>query len=286
MVFSNFYVLCKINFGTMLCIEKEQTVIYQFKILSEFGQIEHFVTTRLGGVSEEPYKSLNLGYGTGDFSLHVLENRHRMAETANIPLDAFVMANQVHGLHVEIVTQKHRSCGALYKDNSLLATDGMLTNEPELCLFVMGADCVPLIFYDPINTIIGAAHAGWRGTVHNMAGAMVKKMIETFNCNPANIRVGIGPSIGPCCYQVGEEVENAVIKNFGTTDGFLIKPATAENIIFDLWFTNRYQLLAAGIHKENIETSGICTLCNQNHFFSSRGDKGITGRFGAGIMLC
>jgi YfiH family protein len=269
----------------MHCIEKEQTIIYQFNTLSAFTQIKHFVTTRVGGVSEIPYKSLNIGYGTGDFSLHVLENRHRMANAVDIPLDSFVMANQVHGVNIEIVTKKHRSCGALYKDNSLLATDGMITSEPELCLFVMGADCVPLIFFDPVNNIIGAAHAGWRGTIQNMAAAMVYKMNTTFKCDPANIKVGIGPSIGPCCYNVGKEVENAVIQKFGTTEGFIVKTNTGDNMVFDLWFTNRYQLVEAGIMDEHIETSGICTRCNQNHFFSSRSDNGNTGRFGAGIML-
>jgi polyphenol oxidase len=269
----------------MHCVEKSRTVIYQFESLAEFGQIEHFVTTRVGGVSEAPYQSLNLGFGTDDFSLHVLENRHIIAEAVDIPLDSFVMANQVHGTHVEIVTKKHRSSGALYKDNSLLATDGMITSEPEICLFVMGADCVPLLFLDPENRVIGAAHAGWRGTINNMAGVMIQRMQDVYNCKPENIKVGIGPSIGPCCYEVGPEVVESVVSNFGIVEGFMKDSPNGGNPVLDLWYTNQFQLITAGVRQESIEISGICTRCNQHHFFSSRGDSGITGRFGAGIML-
>ena len=175
--------------------------------------------------------------------------------------------------------------GALHKNNELAANDGMITNEPEVCLFAMGADCVPLLFFDPENKVIGAAHAGWRGTINNMAGSMVEKMKTTFGSNPANIHVGIGPSIGPCCYEVGPEVVDAVVQNFTTVNGFISNGANEGKPILDLWYTNQHLLKAAGVKEKHIEISSLCTCCNQHHFFSSRGGQGITGRFGAGIML-
>jgi YfiH family protein len=269
----------------MHAIERGQTIIYQFSSFAEYGEIEHFVSTREGGVSKPPYKGLNMGYGTDDFSLHVLENRHLLASAMDIPLDYFVMANQVHGTNIEVLTKKQRSLGALHKNNALQATDGMVTQDTEVCLFVMGADCVPLLFFDPENKVIGAAHAGWRGTINNMAGAMVNKMKTTFGSNPAHIIAGIGPSIGTCCYEVGSEVTDAVMQNFGTSEGFIKHNENTGNPIFDLWYTNQYLLKAAGVPEKNIEISGLCTCCNQHHFFSSRGGNGVTGRFGAGIML-
>lgn len=269
----------------MHSIEKGQTVIYQFSSFATYGEIEHFVSTREGGVSEPPYNSLNMGYGTDDFSLHVLENRHRLASAVDIPLDYFIMANQVHGTNIEVVTKKHRSLGALHKNNALQATDGMITQDSEVCLFVMGADCTPLLFFDPQKKVIGAAHAGWRGTISNMAGCMVNKMKDTYGCDPANIIAGIGPSIGPCCYEVGPEVTEAVMNNFGTIEGFISNSEHTGNPILNLWYTNKQLLTVAGVPETNIEISSLCTFCNQHHFFSSRGGNGRTGRFGAGIML-
>ena len=269
----------------MIRLENRDIPFYVFSNLKCTGSIKHFVTTRSGGVSEEPFSSLNLGYGTDDFTIHVLENRHRMAQAMDIPLDYFVMANQVHGTHVEVVTKKMRSCGALYRDNSLLATDAMITNVPEVCLFVMGADCVPILFFDPVRKVIGAAHAGWRGTVKKIAVETTRKMNEVFHCNMDDILVGIGPSIGPCCYEVGTEVIQIVQQAFINSQNLIIQEETGRNPIFNLWEANKQQLIEAGVKETNIETAQICTKCHSDEFYSSRASNGNTGRFGAGIML-
>jgi polyphenol oxidase len=269
----------------MVLQEKKDIRFYNFEKCFNDDRIKHFITTRHGGVSEGAFESLNIGYGTDDFSLSVLENRHRLAAAAEIPIDYFVMCNQVHGIHIEVVTRMHRGKGALYKENSLLATDAMITNEPDICLFVMGADCVPILFYDPVKKVIGAAHAGWRGTLKKIAAETVVKMRQTYGCNLADIRAGIGPSIGKCCYNIGEEVIDEVLSVFGTTDNFIRFENQKSTAYFDLWYTNKYQLLETGIKEENIEIAGLCTQCHSDDFFSSRAGNGNTGRFGAGIML-
>jgi YfiH family protein len=266
-------------------MSKGEVELFKFRNLSKHIEIKHFITSRKGGVSAGAYDSLNIGFGTNDFSINVLENRHRMAVETEIPLDSFIMANQVHGTNIEIVTGKYKGMGAFYRDNALKATDAMITNQSEICLFIMNADCVPVLFYDPGKKVIGAAHAGWRGTVNKIAALTIKKMEETFGCNPSDILVGIGPSIGPCCYEVGEDVVDHVYKNFGNTKNFVKQTDKSSKFILDLWYTNEYQLIEAGVKPDSIEVSNICTLCNKDKFFSSRGGEGDTGRFGAGIML-
>jgi YfiH family protein len=258
---------------------------YSFANSFKSCDVKHFITSRSGGVSKSPYQSLNIGYGTDDFSLAVLENRLRMAEAIDIPIDYFVMCNQVHGTHVQVVSKIHKGKGALYKDNSLFATDAMITNEPEICLFVQGADCVPILFYDPIKKVIGAAHAGWRGTLKKIVTETLQKMKEIYSSDPSYIQVGIGPSIGQCCYNVGAEVIDEVLRTFGTTDNFITFDNKESVARFDLWYTNKHLLIEAGVKPENIDVGGICTQCRSDEFFSSRTGKGVTGRFGAGIML-
>lgn len=248
-------------------------------------KIIHFVTTRHGGVSDGAFATLNLGLGTQDRPLSVLQNRQILSDSVGIPQEYFVMANQVHGTNVEVIQKDRRGAGAFSRHNAIPSTDAMITDEPEICLFVMGADCVPLLFFDPVKLVVGAAHAGWRGTVNKVSAATVRKMQETYDCKPQDILVAVGPSIGPCCYKVGGEVITEVLKTFGSTEGLISFDNADSTPIFDLWAANKIQLLETGVTEENIEIAGMCTNCNSGDFFSSRFGKGITGRFGAGIMI-
>jgi hypothetical protein len=193
--------------------------------------------------------------------------------------------NQVHGTNVVVVTQKLKGSGATSRDSAIRETDGIVTDQPGICLFVMGADCVPLLFFDPVRKAIGAAHAGWRGTVDKIASHTVKKMHEAYGCNYHDIRAAIGPSIGPCCYHIGGEVIDTILRSFGTTEKFVSYDYNDSLAHFNLWQTNKTLLLEAGLQEENIILANLCTHCNHQDFFSSRYDKGITGRFGGGIML-
>ncbi len=269
----------------MQLINNVQAPYFIFDNLSGFNEIKHFVSTRHGGVSKGDYSSLNIGFGTDDDNALVLENRQILAKSVNISLDSFVILNQIHNTNVAVVTSTMRGNGVYSRDTALCGTDAMVTNQPDICIFVMSADCVPLLFFDPVNKVIGACHAGWRGTIKKAPLATIKTMCKTFGSIPADIIVGIGPSIGPCCYNVGGEVIDSVLRTFGSTDSLIRFDNFDWQPYFDLWATNKYLLLEAGIKDNHIELASLCTQCHHKDFFSSRHGKGITGRFGAGIML-
>jgi polyphenol oxidase len=269
----------------MQLLTHSEAPYFVFDKLHTYNQITHFVTTRHGGVSDGAFAALNLGLGTQDRPLSVLQNRQIIADSVGIPQEYFVLANQVHGTNVEVIQIDRRGEGAFSRSNAIPATDALITNVPEICLFVMAADCVPLLFFDPTKLVVGAAHAGWRGTVKKIAVATILKMQKIYNCQPSDIQVAIGPSIGPCCYNVGGEVIEKVLQMFGTTDGLISFDNPESSPIFDLWAANKIQLLESGVLEENMEIAAICTQCNNGDFFSSRHGKGITGRFGAGIMI-
>jgi YfiH family protein len=161
-------------------------------------------------------------------------------------------------------------------------TDGLVTNTPNLPLVMAFADCTPIMLYDPVKQVAGIAHAGWRGTVAGVCQAAVQRMETTFDCAPADIQAVIGPAIGPCCYEVGNEVVAAVEAAFGTCDE-LFKPGKAQRPHFDQWAANELALRRAGVTQ--IEQARMCTACHVDEFYSHRAEAGRTGRFGAIIML-
>ena len=243
----------------------------QFESLACYQDVTHFVTTRVGGVSLPPYDSLNLGFGARDNPERVLENRKRLADSINVPLGSFAVAKQVHGDRIAVVTESEKGRGAFNYETALDATDGMITNIPGICLMVLLADCTPILLYDPVQRVVAAVHAGWKGTAKQIGRKVIEAMSDSYGCRPEDITAGIGPSIGPCCYEVGPEV----ISQFGAD-------LVDDRNHLDLWEANRRQLLEAGVR--SIEVAGICTKCNADRFFSERHTPG-TGRIGAGIVL-
>ena len=258
---------------------------FQFQNLSKQSGIDHFVSTRIGGFSPPPYESLNLGFHVEDNAKTVLKNREHLAANIGIPLSHFTIPKQIHSGTVTIVTEKMRGCGAADLDTAVEATDAMITDVPRLCLTVLAADCVLVLFYDPQKQVIAAVHAGWRGTVKLAAQKTAKILTKEFNCNPTELLVGIGPSIGPCHYEVGPEVIAQVENTFGSMEGYINNKTPDGKGYFNLWAANKRQVIETGIPAQNIEVAQICTYCNAHLFFSERHQKGRTGRFGAGIML-
>jgi YfiH family protein len=256
--------------------------LYEFENLSQIPGLKHFVTSRDGGISSPPYNSLNLGLHTADNPAHVLTNRKLLAEGTGIMPEKFLYASQVHSGDVKVIDQATIESGILTYNPR---TDATVTALPGICLMVMVADCVPLLLFDPVKRVSAVIHAGWRGTVQHITSNTIRAMIQHFRCDPADIIAGIGPSIGPCCYEVGEETRSVVEQSFGTSDGFLVYHNRSKKPHFDLWFANRMQLTEQGVMTENIETAGLCTLCRQDIFFSSRASAGLTGRFAAGIYM-
>ena len=256
--------------------------LYTFDNLSHQAGIQHFVTPKTGGFGEWPYDSLNLGLHVNDNEENVLKNRKHLADTLGIPLNHFIFADQVHGDNITIITENEKGMGTSNLDTAIPETDGMITNVHGICLMVLVADCVPLLFYDPVKKVVGASHAGWKGTIKLIGKKTVEAMVDNYGCDPKDIIVGIGPSIGPCCYEVSQDVIGEVKKVFGDKH---IKPLDNGKGCFDLWSANKQPLIEAGVNEKNIEISDMCTICNNDVFFSNRYYKGRTGRFGAGIML-
>ncbi len=256
--------------------------LYGFENLGRISNLVHFVTTRSGGVSLPPYNSLNLGLHTADNQEHVRTNRALLSNETGINIDHFLYASQVHSGDVKIIDYDAVANGVLANNPR---TDATITSLPGICLMVMVADCVPILLFDPVKKVSAVIHAGWRGTVHSITSNTLHAMVEHFGCDPADILAGIGPSIGPCCYEVGEDVKDFVMQNFGTTEGYLVQKKPSSKPHFDLWYANHKQLTDNGLRPENIETSELCTLCHSDIFFSSRASAGITGRFAAGICM-
>jgi YfiH family protein len=227
---------------------------------------------------------LNLGFHVEDDPGKVLTNRERLSLAMEAPLTYFTFAKQVHGNHVEVVTGDMRGRGTLNYSSALDETDAMITNVPFICLTILVADCVPIAFYDPRHGVIGAAHAGWKGTVGMIGAKVVRAMSERFGSDLSDIIVGIGPSIGPCCYQVGPEVIREFRDAFDGANDLIGSLSPDGKAYLNLWEANRAQLVGAGVPDANIEIASLCTCCNHELFFSHRHDPG-SGRFGLGIML-
>ncbi len=264
--------------------EDKPIPLYQFDKLKSFdNQIKHFITTRNQKHSQSICNYFTIGLNGAIGNDIVLDNRKQIAEQFGISPDSFVFASQVHGNGVFIVRDEDRGKGAFDRSSYLCDVDAMVTNRKGICIVTQAADCVPILFYDPITNAIGAAHAGWKGTVAKIPAKVIRSMVTEFGSNPKDLLVGIGPSIGSCCYEVGDEVVAMVAEAFGSGDGLILNNKKFNKPVFDLWEANRRTLVDVGVKSENIEIAGICTKCNNHLFFSARaGDK---GRFGAAIMI-
>ena len=247
-----------------------------FENLAGYEEIFHFVSTRSGGFSSPPYDSLNLGFHVGDEPEVVLKNRKKFASALGVPLESFTFAEQVHDGRVVVVGEELKGRGAFGRDTAVKAADAMVTDVPGVCLTVLVADCVPLLFYHPEKKVVGVAHAGWRGTARLIAQSVLRVFVERFGCSPEGILVGLGPSIGPCCYEVGPDVASLF-------DGRFLKFRGGKTYL-DLREANRAQLMEMGVPEGKVEVAEICTCCNHKFFFSARHSP-RTGRFGVGIML-
>jgi YfiH family protein len=251
-------------------------VYYQFEQWAGSEQFTHGIFTRLGGVSRSPWASLNVGGTVGDDQAAVRENHRLMYDTMGVDGARACTVWQVHSADTVVVN------GPVPLRRWLARADGMVTDCSGLPLTMRFADCTPIVLYDPVRHVAGLAHAGWRGTVLGAAASTLKTMQDAFGSRPQDVQAGIGPSIGPERYQVGEEVVEQVRRAFGTLDE-LIRRAEDGSAYFDLWAANRTALERAGVTQ--IEVAGICTASRTDEFFSHRAEAGRTGRFGVVIAL-
>ena len=245
-------------------------VFYQFEALAQHG-VNHGVFTRLGGVSPAPYASLNVGHTVGDDHQRVDANQLAIYGALGIRAEQVVTAHQVHGHRV---SQARPGQGG----QVIPATDGLISHVAGQALLMRFADCMSVFLYDPDSGAIGLAHAGWRGTMENVAGEAVRAMERAFGVEPRRLLAGLGPAIGACCYQVGEEVVAAACATFDEPHVFLQEQADGS-YHFDLAHANAWQLSQAGVG--HIEVAPLCTACHVDEFFSHRAERGQTGRFAA-----
>lgn len=269
----------------MIPVELNDTTVFTFENLSRFPEITHFVSTREGGISENNFASLNTGFHVGDDNFRVSQNRRILADSLGIDLGKFTFANQCHSANVAIVDSSGKGRGAYDKTDALPNTDGMMTSVPEICLGVQVADCVPILLYDPDKKVIAALHAGWKGTIRKIALEAVSKMLHHYGSKAEDIYAGLGPSNGPCCYEVSEDVYREALKAFGSVREIILPARQKGKYIFDQWKANFKLLTEAGVKPDHIETAGICSQCRNEQFFSNRALEGVSGRFMAGIML-
>ena len=258
-------------------ITQGDLAFYQFETLADASGLAHGVYTRLGGRSAEPFDTLNVGATVGDDPACVRANRNLMYGAMGVSEEDVRTTWQVHGAEVIVID------GHTPQTWPPPQADGIVTQYPGIALVMRFADCVPLLFYDPVQHVIGMAHAGWRGTVVGAGPAVVKTMCEVFGCTCADIIVGIGPSIGPCCYEVGAEVVEQMGVAFGSVDNMVSPAQNGHGAHLDLWAANHHALRGVGI--EQVEIARVCTACNTQEFYSHRAERGRTGRFGALIML-
>lgn len=245
---------------------------FQFETL----KTRHAIFTRHGGVSPEPWGSLNVGGTVGDDLDRVKKNRQlSFRAIGRAPESAFEVW-QVHSADV-VCARAPRP-----EHESLRQADVLLTDQPNVSLFMRFADCVPILVHDPRNGVVGVAHSGWMGTLRDAAGSMVNAMKTEYHSNPADVVACIGPSIGPDHYEIGADVILQVMQKFGDDSDTVLRSINGK-IHFDLWKTNEILLERAGVGK--IEIAGICTACHTEDWFSHRAEKARTGRFGALIAL-
>lgn len=253
-----------------LNIHRNGAVYYiTFPAFEKTGLVHHLYSTRRGGVSQGARGPMNLGM-SGDEPRAVLENYRRIGYVADIYPGDMVFSDQVHGDRILYVDQQDRGKG-LMKPKEMQGVDGLITDKPQVCLVTFYADCVPLFFLDPVKKVIGLAHAGWRGTVLEIGRKMVERLEADFACRPEDILAGIGPSIGPCCFEVGPEVKAAFVNAFPAWRDEIVRPAEApEKSYVDLWKTNRLILERAGLLREHITVTDLCTKCHEEYFHSHR----------------
>ncbi|MCD8045996.1 MAG: peptidoglycan editing factor PgeF [Clostridiales bacterium] len=279
--------------------------LLKFPLLEDSGIVRHGFTTRLGGVSEGIFASLNLSFTRGDNPDHVTENYRRVADALGAEAEKIVCSDQTHTTHVRVVTEADAGKGVtIPKDYT--DVDGLITNVPGLTLATFFADCVPLYFVDPVHCAIGLSHSEWRGTVARMGQKTLQAMTEQYGTRPEDVLCAIGPSICQDCYEVSADVAEVFAREFSGHEAEILLPESKhinntntcrgknsaheisenEKYLLDLWKANEIVLLDAGVPQEHISVTDICTCCNPDLLFSHRASHGKRENLGAFLALC
>ncbi|MDR1240814.1 MAG: peptidoglycan editing factor PgeF [Oscillospiraceae bacterium] len=241
---------------------KNATAFLTFKELERFKFLKHAFSTRLGGVSEGYFKSMNLGRKTNDLAENVEKNYDSFCGSLDIKKSDMIFSNQIHSDKIKI---------ASYEIDDEDGFDGLITNKKGIVIATSHADCSPVYIVDPIKKAIGLAHAGWRGTIKNIAGKMILKMNEVFGCNPSDLVCGIGPGICKSCFEIDKEIADK-FKEFPF--GNLVFSKKIKKFNISISEANKQNLIIQGVKENNIFVSEICNKCCNYILFSKRASKG------------
>lgn len=260
-------------------IEKDSLKYYKIDSFEETGLVTHCFTTRLGGVSQGEFSSMNFRTNCADTKENVLKNYEIIATELGVGIDSLVLSKQIHEVRVEKVGLE--DCGnGIIRENIFDSADALITNEPGVVLVTSFADCVPVFFLDPKKKVVALAHSGWKGTVKNISAKVIEKFRE-YGSEPSDILAAIGPSIGECCFEVGDDVADIFISEYGEK----YAKKYGERFHVNLQSVVCDQLIAGGVKAEKITLAGICTACNSDLLFSHRKTNGRRGNLAAFLGL-
>lgn len=261
-----------------------ELVLLKYPLLEQTNMVEHCFTTRLGGVSEGMFSSLNLSFSRGDKKEAVEENFRRLGAALGTEPGQFVFTDQTHTTNVRKVTAADAGKG-ITRERDYRDVDGLITDEPGLVLSTFFADCVPLYFVDREHHAIGLSHSGWRGTVKRMGAVTLAAMEKAYGTRPEEVICAIGPSICRDCYEVSGDVAEEFAKEFSGREREILTDQGKEKYLLDLWRANELVLKEAGILPEHLAVTNICTCCNEKLLFSHRATMGKRGNLGAFLTI-
>ncbi len=246
--------------------------------------IIHGFSTREGGVSSGHCATLNFGYLCEENQENVRQNYFLFCEALGVNPQHLVLTYQTHTTNIRLVTQEDQGKG-LVRPRDYTDVDGLITNVPDTPLAVVSADCVGILLADPVQKVIAVAHAGWQGTVHEIAGKTVAAMSEHYGCRPQDIQAALGPAIGPCCYEVGRDVYQSFAEKPVLSRMPCLTQTPEGRYFIDLPLANTLFLQDAGLLSPNIHNAAICTRCHNDLFFSHRAQQGKKGLMAAIISI-
>ena len=250
-------------------VEKE-TPYLEYPLFQKTGIVKSAFSTRLGGVSEGYYSSLNLSFDRGDDPVKVSENFKRIGASMGVDVEDMVLSKQTHTTNVRVVTEEDKGKGVI-RERDYTDVDGMITNVPGICLVTSYADCVPLYFVDPVKKAIGLSHSGWRGTVGKIGKNTVQLMQENFGSKPEDLLAAVGPSVCMDCYEVSEDVIGQFKEAFESKywQELFYKKENGKYQL-NLWKANELIFLESGILPEHMAITNVCTHCNSKILYSHR----------------
>lgn len=272
------------NFKSKVMDLNENKGVYYltYKRLSEIDFIMHAFTTRIGGVSEGIYESMNMSFEHDDKN-KVTENYKIFCDAAGFKFEDLVASSQDHHTFVRVCTEKEKGIG-IYRDKDIESVDALITNVPSVTLVTYYADCTPLFFVDTKKKAIGLAHAGWRGTVNKIAENVINKMKENYGTESEDLVCAIGPAISKCCYEVDKTCADNFYK-LNLDDSKFVFPRNDGKFMIDLLETNKQIMLSCGVKEENITVSDLCTKCNSDLLWSHRATNGKRGTMSAFMKI-